>query len=106
MSKYTMFPQRNKRISNLWLKKKKKKKKEFHKKCHTSTDQDKRGHLYNIFLFLYENFHCGYSVEVPQQGASKETHNICFVETKKISLYQYLFVDQSALSDAMYKFTY
>ena len=29
------------------------------------------------FLFLYENICCGYSLEVPQRGATNEYHNIC-----------------------------
>ena len=30
----------------------------------------------NIFLFFHENMCCGYSLEVPLQCASNETHNI------------------------------
>ena len=31
-----------------------------------------------FFLFLHKNICCGYSLEVPRQGASNEYHNICF----------------------------
>ena len=31
-----------------------------------------------FFLFLHEKICCGYSLEVPQRGASNEYHNICF----------------------------
>ena len=44
-----------------------------------------------IFLFLYENICCGYSLEVLQQSASNEYHNKCIHgETIEIST---LFVD-------------
>ena len=46
----------------------------------------------NSFLFLHEDLHCGYSLEVPWQGASKNTHNICFLE--EIKNYQYVLVEK------------
>ena len=39
-----------------------------------------------IFLFLYENMCCGYSLEVPE-ALLMSTHNICFhTEIRKISV--------------------
>ena len=52
---------------------------------------DKRGTCKIFFLFLHENIHCGYSLEVPQQGASNEYHNICFREALLMSIHNICF---------------
>ena len=48
---------------------------------------DKRGYLHNIFLFLYKNICCGYSLEEPQRGASNEhpQHMLLLRNKKNIS---------------------
>ena len=43
---------------------------------------DSRGFLKIFFLFLHQNICNGYSLELPQQGASNEYHNI-FVEKEE-----------------------
>ena len=37
--------------------------------CHGHIGLDKNGYQVNIFLFLYENICCGYSLEVAHWGA-------------------------------------
>ena len=64
----------------------------FHQLASSTKALDLKGAFFNqnvsiFFLFLEENIHCGYSLEVPLQGASNEYPQHMFSLRNKNTVY-------------------